>query len=202
MTVSNSDHTPRLENDHAHHHSATAHNEPVSENNILLTRDKRGVGVNRNIKREDVITALEKTHGNVTAASRLLGCTRANVFYYIKEYDDVRLAYEIATDVISDIAEGHLIKAVVQGDMKAVQYWLNNKARHRGYGRTDGGTTTVNVNNSDGAASTTITVKAIDFVGALAPLAPLPEPETSTPRQTQRSGGEDESSTRTTTVTF
>ena len=90
------------------------------------------VGQNKNIKREDVITALEKTHGNVTAASRLLGCTRANVFYYIKEYDDVRLAYEIATDVINDIAEGHLIKAVVQGDMKAVQYWLNNKARHRG----------------------------------------------------------------------
>ena len=89
------------------------------------------VGQNKNIKREDVITALEKTHGNVTAASRLLGCTRANVFYYIKEYDDVRLAYEIATDVINDIAEGHLIKAVVQGDMKAVQYWLNNKADYR-----------------------------------------------------------------------
>lgn len=202
MTASESDHISHLGNDLVHHHSASAHNEPVSENNTPLPRDKRGVGVNRNIKREDVITALEKTHGNVTAASRLLGCTRANVFYYIKEYDDVRLAYEIATDVISDIAEGHLIKAVVQGDMKAVQYWLNNKARHRGYGRTEGGATTVNVSNNDSATSTTITIKAIDFVGALAPLAPLPEPETPTPRQTQLSGGEDESSTRITTITF
>jgi hypothetical protein len=169
-----------------------------------MTENKSGggVGVNRNIKREDVITALEKTHGNVTAASRLLGCTRANVFYYIKEYDDVRLAYELATDVISDIAEGHLIKAVVQGDMKAVQYWLNNKARHRGYGRTDGSSaTTVTVNNDGVGTNTTITVRAIDFVDALAPLAPLPVP-TGTSHQAQRSGDEDESSTRITTVTF
>ena len=172
------------------------------------------VGVNHNIKREDVITALEKTHGNVTAASRLLGCTRANVFYYIKEYDDVRLAYELATDIISDIAEGHLIKAVVQGDMKAVQYWLNNKARHRGYGRTDGGTT-VNIGNSDGSTNTTITVKAIDFAAALAPLAPLPEShqitvesstsESNAPHAMERMkhhGGDDGSSARTTTITF
>lgn len=167
-----------------------------------MSKQGSGVGVNRNIRREDVVAALERTHGNVTAASRLLGCTRANVFYYIKEYDDVRLAYELATDVISDIAEGHLIKAVVQGDMKAVQYWLNNKARHRGYGRTDGSTaTTVTVNNEGAATNTTITVRAIDFVEALAPLAPLPAP-TEASHQPQRSGGEDESSTRIATVTF
>lgn len=159
------------------------------------------VGQNKNIKREDVITALEKTHGNVTAASRLLGCTRANVFYYIKEYDDVRLAYEIATDVINDIAEGHLIKAVVQGDMKAVQYWLNNKARHRGYGRTDSGTM-VNVSSNEGTASTTITIKAIDFIGALAPLAPaaLDKPEAS--KEDGVINGTEESSTRSPTITF
>ena len=164
------------------------------------------VGHNKNIKREDVIIALEKTHGNVTAASRLLGCTRANIFYYIKEYDDVRLAYEIATDVISDIAEGHLIKAVVQGDMKAVQYWLNNKARHRGYGRTDSGTT-VNVSSNEGTTSTTITVKAIDFIGALAPLAPVVSelPELHEGNATSGQGvthGKDESSTIATTITF
>jgi hypothetical protein len=78
--------------------------------------------------------ALRETFGNISMAARKLGVDRKAVQYAIEKHPVVKEAHDEAAEQITDIAEGHLVAAVRKGDMKQVQYWLENKARHRGYG--------------------------------------------------------------------
>jgi hypothetical protein len=84
---------------------------------------------------EQVIAALQKTHGNMSMAGRQLGVDRKAIAYYVNTYATVKAAHDEAAAQISDIAEGHLVNAVVKGNLDQARYWLENKARDRGYGR-------------------------------------------------------------------
>jgi hypothetical protein len=84
---------------------------------------------------EQVIAALRKANGNMSLAARSLGVERANIFYYVNTYPTVRAAHDEAAAYVSDIAEGHLVSGVMRGDWDRVRYWLESKARDRGYGR-------------------------------------------------------------------
>ena len=84
---------------------------------------------------ESVCDALKATNGNVSLAAHRLGVERQTVNYYVSTYPNVREVMQQAAAAISDIAEGHLVAAVRRGDLKQVQYWLENKARDRGYGQ-------------------------------------------------------------------
>lgn len=95
----------------------------------------RPMGKKKGIKAEEVIDALQAMNGNISLAARLLKTTRQNIEYYIKHYATVQAAFEQTTEQISDIALGHLVKAVKAGKMAEVRYWLDNKARDRGFGK-------------------------------------------------------------------
>ena len=58
----------------------------------------------------------------------------------------MRQAVEQAPERVTDIAEGHLIKGVVNGNQEDVRWWLKTKGRDRGYG--DSATTIVQQNNA------------------------------------------------------
>lgn len=92
-------------------------------------------GRNKGLTAEQVIDALRDTNGNMSLAARRLKVTRAAIAYYVREYPTVRAAHDEAAAYVSDIAEGHLVNAVIKGNLDQARYWLENKARDRGYGR-------------------------------------------------------------------
>lgn len=86
-------------------------------------------------KEPEIIAAIERSHGNLSAAARILGITRKAVDYYVRTRPHIREIAQDAANAISDIAEGNLIVAIKKGDLKQSQYWLESKARDRGYGQ-------------------------------------------------------------------
>jgi hypothetical protein len=88
---------------------------------------------------EDYIGALRETNGNISLAARRLKVERRAVQYAIQAHPTVKAAHDEAAAHISDIAEGHLVSAVLKGNLDQVRYWLENKARDRGYGRMPAG---------------------------------------------------------------
>ena len=92
-------------------------------------------GRNKGLTAEQVIEALKKANGNMALAARSLGVDRTLITYYCREYPTVKAAHDEAAAYVSDIAEGHLVSAVMKGNLDQVRYWLENKARDRGYGR-------------------------------------------------------------------
>lgn len=93
------------------------------------------MATNKGLTTEQVIAALRKTNGNMSLAARDLKVTRQAIKHYVDTYSTVRQAHDEAAAHISDIAEGHLVNAVLKGNLDQVRYWLENKARDRGYGR-------------------------------------------------------------------
>ena len=82
---------------------------------------------------EQMITALEATRGNKSAASRRLGCGRNTIERYIRNYPSVKAAYEEQREVFIDSAETALMKKVNEGDTTAIIFALKTIGRHRGY---------------------------------------------------------------------
>lgn len=88
---------------------------------------------------EEYVQALRKANGNISLAARSLGVDRKAVQYAIGEFASVKAAHDEAAAYVSDIAEGHLVSAVIKGNLEQARYWLENKARDRGYGRLPAG---------------------------------------------------------------
>ena len=92
-----------------------------------------------------VAEALEATAGIRAAAAKKLGCSRSTVANYIDRHKRLRdLEAEIVEGNL-DVAEGQVLKAIHEGDLKAVIFYLKTKGKHRGYSErhqvegTDGG---------------------------------------------------------------
>jgi len=77
--------------------------------------------------------ALETARGNVTLCAEVLGVTRQTVYSYMKRYPDLVAVREDATNYVLDIAEAHIEKMVISGDMDAIKFYLRTKGRVRGY---------------------------------------------------------------------
>jgi predicted transcriptional regulator len=88
---------------------------------------------NEKFTQKQVIDALSQAHGVQTLAAELLGCSRATVGNYISRYPAVKKAADEAPERITDIAEGHVIKAVIRGSQEDVRWWLKTRGRSRGY---------------------------------------------------------------------
>jgi hypothetical protein len=82
---------------------------------------------------QEVVVALETTHGIKSLAAVLLKCNRQTITNYIARYQKVRIAYDAATDVILDIAEGNVYRAVSRGNLEESHWLLVKKGQRRGY---------------------------------------------------------------------
>ena len=83
---------------------------------------------------DQVVKALTDNHGFQYLASRKLGCSPETVRTYMQRYPKVRQAQIDASELVNDLAEGALVKAILAGEPWAVQFRLRTKARDRGYG--------------------------------------------------------------------
>ena len=83
---------------------------------------------------EQMCEALHKAHGVQTLAAQFLGCERRTVERYMAKFPAVKQAHDEAPERVTDIAEGHVINAVIRGDLEQSRWWLKTKGRSRGYG--------------------------------------------------------------------
>jgi len=95
--------------------------------------ETQGVASQRYSQRQ-VIEALRGTRGLVTLAARQLGCTPRCVHNYVDRYPAVRAALDAARAQQLDIAEAQLFKAIDNGELRAVEFFLRTIGRQRGYG--------------------------------------------------------------------
>lgn len=83
---------------------------------------------------KNIIDALEKTHGNISAAARSIGASRTTVHNRINKSDKVKEAYDSVNESNLDLAENELMELVRDGNFRAIKFYLRTKGRTRGYG--------------------------------------------------------------------
>lgn len=91
------------------------------------------MGKRKTFTANQIINAIRKAEGNLSEASRILGCSRTTVHRYVNEYPTVADAYAEENDKAIDVAEGALMQAVKDGNITAIIFMLKTKGKHRGY---------------------------------------------------------------------
>lgn len=87
----------------------------------------------RQFSPDEVAEALTTGHGVVSVAAKILGCSTQTIYDHIKKHPQVAQAQERGDDAIDDLAEIKLIQKIKKGNMKAITFRLETKAKKRGY---------------------------------------------------------------------
>lgn len=80
-----------------------------------------------------VAEALQKSHGLQKLAAEELHCSRRTIANYVKEHPTVAEAYDEAREVVLDVAESKLYKAINDGKEWAIKFYLSTVGKSRGY---------------------------------------------------------------------
>ena len=80
-----------------------------------------------------IIEALREKHGNLSAASRYLNCSRDTIRRYIDLYPTVKAVADEERETLIDFAENQLFKQVQDGNITAIIFTLKTIGKHRGY---------------------------------------------------------------------
>jgi hypothetical protein len=83
---------------------------------------------------EDVIQALESSHGMVYVAAKQLKCNPQTIMNYCKKFPTVEQAKQAARETITDEAELRLLAAIRRDEPWAIAFYLKTIGRSRGYG--------------------------------------------------------------------
>jgi len=83
----------------------------------------------------EIIAALTKTHGMMSRAARILGCDRKTISNRLKEFPSIGQALEETELRRLDEAETSLDRNIKNGHQRAIEFFLKNKGKARGYGR-------------------------------------------------------------------
>lgn len=82
---------------------------------------------------DQFILAIPGTGGIISAIARKVGCGWHTAARYIEQHATVKQAYDDECERVLDLAETKTIKAIEDGDMQMVRYYLSTKGRKRGY---------------------------------------------------------------------
>lgn len=82
---------------------------------------------------KEFLKAVEGSFGIKAVIARKLGCSRQTVDKYCKKHPTIREAIEQEREMLKDMAEGRLVKAVQDGEPWAVKYVLSTLGKDRGY---------------------------------------------------------------------
>ena len=86
------------------------------------------------IPEKAIIEALMNNGGVVVLAARELGTTRQNLAQRIAASSVLQEMLQAIEGEHTDVAEGHMLNALRQGDMRVVLWYLERKGKKRGYG--------------------------------------------------------------------
>ena len=82
---------------------------------------------------DQFIMAIPGTGGIISAIARKVGCGWHTAARYIDQHATVKQAYDDECERVLDLAETKTIKAIEDGDLQMVRYYLSTKGRKRGY---------------------------------------------------------------------
>ena len=80
-----------------------------------------------------IIEALREKHGNLSAASRYLNCSRDTIRRYIDLYPTVKAVADEERETLIDFAENQLFQQVKDGNITAIIFTLKTIGKSRGY---------------------------------------------------------------------
>lgn len=89
--------------------------------------------MSKRIPEKDFLYAIEKSMGNVSAAAKILGCSRQTVHSRINTVPRIKEAHEEFRQKAIDNAESALQSAVLNGEAWAVCFTLKTIGKSRGY---------------------------------------------------------------------
>lgn len=84
---------------------------------------------------EEYAAAIRKAQGFTSVAAELLGVTVRAVNKRVQTSKMLQDVMKECREFVLDVAESKLFKAIQDGKMMAVMYYLNNQGKARGYGR-------------------------------------------------------------------
>lgn len=87
----------------------------------------------KRLTKKRVREALYKSRGVITAAAKMLGVTRKHLSAYVHKDPDLVAARAEAREMLLDVAENNLYRAVEEGQPWAVQYTLSRLGKGRGF---------------------------------------------------------------------
>lgn len=82
---------------------------------------------------QQFIEAIPGTGGIISAIARNVGCEWHTARDAIDRFPTVRKAYDDECEVVTDVAESTLIRAIRDGDVGAAKWWLTRKGKERGF---------------------------------------------------------------------
>jgi hypothetical protein len=83
---------------------------------------------------QQVIRALQSSHGMVYVAAKQLQCSPKTIMNYCKKFPTVKQAMHDAREAITDEVELRLLAAIRRDEPWAVSFYLRTLGRSRGYG--------------------------------------------------------------------
>ena len=84
-------------------------------------------------KKERFLRVLAKKALNISEACRAVGIGRATFYRWLKKDPRFKEAYEELREALVDFAEAQLIKKMLEGDTKAIIFFLRSKGKDRGW---------------------------------------------------------------------
>jgi len=84
--------------------------------------------------RASFLKAIVVHKGNISAACKAAGCSRSAYRRYMQNDVDFQNQIDDLIEGGIDYVEDKLLKAIDDGNITAIIYYLNNKGRARGYG--------------------------------------------------------------------
>lgn len=89
----------------------------------------------KRLRTKDVIEAIRKARGNLTAVAKACGVTRQTIHNYVNEFPTVAAALDEAREMMLDAAESVLYKKVLAGSSIDLHFFLKTQGYKRGYGQ-------------------------------------------------------------------
>jgi hypothetical protein len=83
--------------------------------------------------KKQMIEALKKTLGNVSAACAQIGMSRNTHYDYMKTDENYKKEVESIADMALDFVEGKLYESIKNGSDTAIIFYLKTKGKSRGY---------------------------------------------------------------------
>ena len=80
-----------------------------------------------------VENALTEANGFVTSAAKRLGCNPKTVYRYMERYPSLKEVLADAREDALDLAESKLMKAINEGNLTAIIFFLKTRGKSRGY---------------------------------------------------------------------
>jgi hypothetical protein len=84
-------------------------------------------------KPEQIAEALRHSAGIYTQAALIAGCSPSTIKNYVERYAWLQELVNELSEQHLDLAEGKLLKAINEGNLTAIIFYLKTKGKHRGY---------------------------------------------------------------------